>query len=63
MIAESLEEARHAAELVHIDYDVSDHDVVLRHDHPGLYTPDKVNPNFPTDTETGDVERRCRPLR
>jgi xanthine dehydrogenase YagR molybdenum-binding subunit len=60
VIAESLESARHAAELVRVDYDISDHDVVLRRDHPGLYKPDKVNPNFPTDTETGDVERALR---
>jgi xanthine dehydrogenase YagR molybdenum-binding subunit len=30
--------------------------VVLRADHPGLYAPEKVNPSFPTDTETGDVD-------
>jgi len=33
-----------------------EHDVVLRADHPGLYAPEKVNPNFPTDTAEGDVE-------
>ena len=34
---------------------------MLRADHPGLYAPDKVNPNFPTDTAEGDVEARRWP--
>ena len=29
---------------------------MLRADDPDLYRPDKVNPNFPTDTEDGDVD-------
>jgi xanthine dehydrogenase YagR molybdenum-binding subunit len=55
-IAETLELARQAAELVRIDYEEGSHDVVLRGDHPELFKPDKVNPNFPTDTEEGDVD-------
>ena len=57
VIADSLETARHAGQLVRVDYDAAEHDVELRPDHPGLYKPDKVNPNFPTDTEAGDVEQ------
>ena len=56
VVAETLETARHAAELVRVDEDAAPHDVVLRPDHPGLYRPDKVNPNYPTDTEDGDVD-------
>jgi xanthine dehydrogenase YagR molybdenum-binding subunit len=57
VIADSLETARHAGQLVRVDYDVAEHDVELRPDHPRLYKPDKVNPNWPTDTEEGDVEQ------
>jgi len=56
VVAETLETARQAAELVRVDYDAAPHDVLLRAGHPGLYTPDKVNPNYPTDTEDGDVD-------
>jgi xanthine dehydrogenase YagR molybdenum-binding subunit len=55
-IAETLELARQAAELVRVDYEEAPHDVLLRADHPDLYRPEKVNPNFPTDTEEGDVD-------
>jgi xanthine dehydrogenase YagR molybdenum-binding subunit len=55
-IAETLELARQAAELVRVDYDEAPHDILLRGDHPELYRPEKVNPNFPTDTEEGDVD-------
>jgi xanthine dehydrogenase YagR molybdenum-binding subunit len=57
VIADSLETVRQAGQLVRVDYDVAEHNVELRPDHPGLYKPDKVNPNFPTDTEEGDVEQ------
>ena len=56
VVAERLEAAQHAERLVRIDYDVAEHDVELRVDHPTLYAPEKVNPSFPTDTEEGDVE-------
>lgn len=59
-IADSLETARHAGQLVRVDYEVGEHDVELRTDHPGLYRPDKVNPSFPTDTEDGDVDQALR---
>jgi xanthine dehydrogenase YagR molybdenum-binding subunit len=56
VVAETLEAARHAARLVRFEYDVADHDVELRADHPSLYKPEVVNPSFPTDTEEGNVE-------
>jgi xanthine dehydrogenase YagR molybdenum-binding subunit len=55
-IAETLEAAREAAGLVAVEEHSEPHDVQLRRDHPALYRPDKVNPNFPTDTEQGDVD-------
>jgi xanthine dehydrogenase YagR molybdenum-binding subunit len=56
VVAGSLETARAAADLVRIDYAEAPHDVTLTANHPGLYKPDKVNPNFPTDTEAGDID-------
>src|ERR687885_1759430 len=55
-VAETLEAAREAAGLVRIEYAAEDHDVELRADHPKLYTPEKVNPNFPSVTDEGDVD-------
>jgi xanthine dehydrogenase YagR molybdenum-binding subunit len=59
VIADSLETARHAAQLVRVDYDAGRHDVELRSDHPALYKPDHVNPtpSHLADTEQGDVEQ------
>jgi xanthine dehydrogenase YagR molybdenum-binding subunit len=56
VIADSLETARQAERLVRIDYAAEPHDVLLRADHPGLYKPDHVNPNYATDTEQGDFD-------
>ncbi|GIF16019.1 xanthine dehydrogenase family protein molybdopterin-binding subunit [Actinoplanes teichomyceticus] len=56
VVAASLEAARHAAQVVQLDITAEDHDVELRTDHPGLYTPEKVNPAFPAETAEGDVE-------
>jgi len=56
VVAETLEQAQAAAEQLHVEYDVEPHDVVLRADHPGSYVPDHVNPNFPSETHTGDVD-------
>jgi xanthine dehydrogenase YagR molybdenum-binding subunit len=53
VVADSLPTARQAERLLAIDYDRQGHDVELRPDHPELYKPDKVNPNFETDTELG----------
>lgn len=55
VVAETLEQARAAAAEVRISYQAQPHDVRLRPDHPGLYTPEKVNPNFPAVTEKGDA--------
>ncbi|MEA2384515.1 MAG: xanthine dehydrogenase YagR molybdenum-binding subunit [Solirubrobacteraceae bacterium] len=55
-IAETLEAAREAAGLVRIEYAAEAHDVQLSTDHPKLYTPEKVNPNFPSETSEGDVD-------
>ena len=58
VVATTLEGAREAAEQLAgaVDYDVARHDVVLTADHPGLYAPDHVNPNYATDTAMGDVD-------
>ncbi len=56
VVADSLETARQAQELLAIDYEAEDHDVRLRADHPGLYKPDKVNPAFDTDSDRGDFD-------
>ena len=56
VIAETPEMAEEAARLVRLDYDAEPHDTVLRSDHPGLYKPSKVNPDFPTDTSKGDFD-------
>ena len=56
VIAETPEIARHAASLVHVDYEEEPHDVSLSAGRDDLYAPEQVNPSFPTDTEQGDVE-------
>ncbi|NUS09742.1 MAG: xanthine dehydrogenase family protein molybdopterin-binding subunit [Nonomuraea sp.] len=56
VVAESYDQARAAADAVRVAYEQRPHDVRLRTDHPGLYQPEVVNPNFPSDTEKGDVE-------
>ncbi|MER7889773.1 xanthine dehydrogenase family protein molybdopterin-binding subunit [Micromonospora sp. NPDC094482] len=58
VMAESIEAAREGARLVRIEYDTEPHSTVLTADHPGLYRPDKVNPNYPTDTAEGDFDAR-----
>jgi xanthine dehydrogenase YagR molybdenum-binding subunit len=54
VVADTAEIAREAAGLVRVEYEAEPHDVLLTADHPGLYKPDKVNPQFDTDTERGD---------
>jgi xanthine dehydrogenase YagR molybdenum-binding subunit len=56
VIAETIEVARHAASLVRISYDEEPHDAVLRADRDDLYTPERVNAGFLTDTEEGDFD-------
>ncbi|MFF5209676.1 xanthine dehydrogenase family protein molybdopterin-binding subunit [Streptosporangium sp. NPDC000396] len=56
VVAETLQDAREAARVLRVDYDAEPHDVGLRADHPEMYRPDHVNPNYPTDTEQGDPD-------
>jgi xanthine dehydrogenase YagR molybdenum-binding subunit len=56
VVADTLEVAREAAGLVRVEYDEQPHDVLLRGDHPDLYTPEKVNPSFPSETSKGDFD-------
>lgn len=56
VVAETAEIAREAAALVHVEYQDKEHDAELRADHPGLYTPESVNPSYPPDSDEGDVE-------
>src|SRR5579859_1904629 len=56
VVAETLEMARQAAELVVVRYEEQPHDVELRADRTDLYTPQIVSPFYESDTESGDVE-------
>ena len=56
VVAETLEVARQGAEAVVVRYEEQPHSVVLRPDSSELYKPDHVNPNYETDTTSGDVE-------
>ncbi|MFI5909408.1 xanthine dehydrogenase family protein molybdopterin-binding subunit [Dactylosporangium sp. NPDC051541] len=57
VVADTLEAARRAAQVLRLDITPEDHDARLRADHPGLYTPETVNPGFPAESAAGDVER------
>jgi xanthine dehydrogenase YagR molybdenum-binding subunit len=56
VVADTAENARHAAGLVRFSYDVHDHDTELRVGHPDVYQPEKVNPGFESDTDDGALE-------
>ncbi|OBK27695.1 xanthine dehydrogenase [Mycobacterium asiaticum] len=56
VVAETLEIARQAADLVSVDYAEESHDTELCADHPRLYAPEEVNGSFPTDTSDGDAD-------
>jgi xanthine dehydrogenase YagR molybdenum-binding subunit len=56
VVADTPEAAREGQRILRIEYDEEPHDVLLSEDHPKLYTPEKVNPSFPSDTEKGDVD-------
>jgi len=56
VVAETSEIARHAAELVSVEYDVHEHDTELRAAREDLYEPGTVNPGQDTTTEDGAVE-------
>ncbi|GAA4555683.1 xanthine dehydrogenase family protein molybdopterin-binding subunit [Planotetraspora kaengkrachanensis] len=60
VVAETIETAREAAGRVRIEYRQEPHDVVLRVDHPAMYRPPKVAPDYPTDTEVGDPDTALR---
>ena len=56
VVAETLEMARQAVDAVVVHYEEQPHDVGLRVDRNDLYKPEKVSPNFETDTASGDAE-------
>jgi xanthine dehydrogenase YagR molybdenum-binding subunit len=56
VVADTSETARHAADLVRVEYEQWPHDVELRPDRDDLYAPGKVNAGYDTDTDVGDVE-------
>ncbi|WP_436536536.1 xanthine dehydrogenase family protein molybdopterin-binding subunit [Actinoplanes sp. HUAS TT8] len=56
VIATTLEAARRSAQAVQLDIAGEEHDVELRADHPGLYTPSSVVPGLPAESADGDVE-------
>src|SRR5579864_4735008 len=56
VVAETLEIARQAAELVVVRYEEQPHDVELRADRPDLYKPQIVSLFYESDTVSGDVE-------
>jgi xanthine dehydrogenase YagR molybdenum-binding subunit len=56
VVASTLEQSRAAADALPVSYEAEPHDVLLSADHARLYAPDHVNPNFPTDTLTDDVD-------
>lgn len=56
VVAETPEAAREAAALVEVTYDEVPHRAQLRADDPDLYKPDKVNPEYPTDSNSGRMD-------
>jgi xanthine dehydrogenase YagR molybdenum-binding subunit len=56
VVAESYAAAQEAERVLRIEYDVDQHDSLLVEGHPKLYTPEKVNPSFPSDTFEGDFD-------
>ncbi|MFC9246137.1 xanthine dehydrogenase family protein molybdopterin-binding subunit [Streptomyces sp. NPDC057136] len=56
VVADTLEAARAGARAVRIEYETSEHDVVLTDDHPGLYTPEQANGGYPAVRERGDFD-------
>jgi xanthine dehydrogenase YagR molybdenum-binding subunit len=56
VVADTIEAARHGADLVVVEADTQPHDAVLTDRHPGLYRPVRVNGGYPPDTAVGDFE-------
>jgi xanthine dehydrogenase YagR molybdenum-binding subunit len=57
VLAETLEQARAAAEALVVEYDEQPFDVTFSSDHPGLQTPQESPLGPPLSAEHGDVER------
>jgi len=60
VVADTLEVARRAAQVLQLDITAEEYDTDLRADHSDLYTPEKVNPSFPAETAQGDIEAALR---
>jgi xanthine dehydrogenase YagR molybdenum-binding subunit len=60
VVATGLELARAAADALRVEYAEEPHQSTWTTDSAGLYTPEKVNPNFPSETDTGDVDAALR---
>jgi len=56
VVAESFAAAQECERALRIEYDEDEHDAVLTEDHPKLYTPEKVNPDFPAESFAGDFD-------
>ncbi|MFE5091801.1 xanthine dehydrogenase family protein molybdopterin-binding subunit [Streptomyces sp. NPDC056638] len=57
VVADTLDQARAGAEALRIAYEATEHDVLLSENHPGLYTPETVNGEYPAVRERGDADR------
>ncbi|MEV4274480.1 xanthine dehydrogenase family protein molybdopterin-binding subunit [Actinoplanes xinjiangensis] len=57
VVADTLEAARRAAQVLHLEIEAEEHETVLRTDHPGVYEPETVNPGYPAATVHGDVDK------
>jgi len=56
VVADTLETARYAADLIRVEYEAATHDVGFRADRADLYAPKAVNAGYPTDTDEGEAE-------
>jgi xanthine dehydrogenase YagR molybdenum-binding subunit len=56
VLAETLESARQAADLITVEYQAAPHDARLDAGREDLYAPQNVNAGYPTDTDEGDAE-------
>jgi xanthine dehydrogenase YagR molybdenum-binding subunit len=56
VVADTAEIAQHGADLLRIDWAEEPHDARFAAGRHDLYAPEQVNPDYPTDTEQGDVE-------
>lgn len=56
VVAETPEVARQGADLLRIEWAEEPHDARFAADRSDLYAPEQVNPDYPTDTDQGDVD-------